>query len=92
MYRFNKFDRIYNSFKKWILRDNKLMKSCGLGLKEESLRVCLHYLRENQFAGLEEERNAFRDIIELIGQEPSLKIAMIHYMVQHLEQRFFDEA
>lgn len=79
LYKFKNFDKVYNNFKKLILRDNKLMKQCGKELRLEILQVCLHYCKNNDFGeeNKSEERAAFRDIIEFIGQEIDLKIAMI---------------
>lgn len=33
LYKFKNFDKVYNNFKKLILRDNKLMKQCGKELR-----------------------------------------------------------
>ncbi len=33
LYKFKKFDRVYNNFKKTILKDNKLAKQCKKNLK-----------------------------------------------------------
>jgi hypothetical protein len=69
-----------------------MMKQCNLELKSESLKVCLHYLRNYALVSVEEERNVFRDIVDLVGQELPLKITMIEYIVQFLEERFFDQS
>ena len=34
LYKFSRFDKVYSNFKKWILRDNKLMKQSTIELKQ----------------------------------------------------------
>jgi hypothetical protein len=53
--------------------------------------VCLYFLKHKRFASAEEERLAFTNIIDLIGQELELKILMIDYLAEHLSDRFYNQ-
>jgi hypothetical protein len=90
IYNFEHFDNIYSLFKQYILK-NKSNKQCHIDLKKEILLVCLYILKHKVFKTSEDERRAFKDIIDLIGQEIELKIMMIQYIVDNLSERFYNQ-
>jgi hypothetical protein len=89
-YNFEHFENIYSLFKQYILK-NKFSKQCHLDLRREILMVCLYILKHKTFKSSEDERRAFKDIIDLIGQEIELKIMMIEYIVDNLSDRFYNQ-